>query len=135
MDVIGIDRPSSSFRKTFHHANNGMDVTSEIESRLGADIKSQQSNESSDDSSIEEIWQVDGTIKVFLQYVGRVPYLFIDGDIDYRLPVVLDPVQPGEQRLVSIPYQQRRRVISTQLHYFDHPMFGMLIEIRRYKVP
>lgn len=32
-------------------------------------------------------------------------------------------------------FQQLRRVISRQIHYFDHPMFGMVVQIRRYKIP
>ena len=110
-------------------------ILSEIENRLGTALTSEANTDDENKDTLKEIWQIDGTVKVFLQYVNRVPYLHIDGEIDYRQPLVTDPTNPSEQRLVSIPYKQLRRVISTQLHYFDHPMFGMLIEIRRFKTP
>lgn len=87
------------------------------------------------------IWQVDGYMKVFLKYINRVPYLHIDSDMFYRQPVPVTsksspaaPEQP-EYKLVSVPFKQLRRVISNQLHYFDHPLFGMVVEIRRYERP
>lgn len=38
-------------------------------------------------------------------------------------------------KLASVPFSEQRRVISKQLHYFDHPLFGMIIELRRYQPP
>ena len=32
-------------------------------------------------------------------------------------------------------FSQNRRVISKEVHYFDHPYMGMIVKIRRYKVP
>ncbi|QJR79509.1 hypothetical protein CA267_001210 [Alteromonas pelagimontana] len=86
------------------------------------------------------IWQIDGELKVFLKYINRVPYLHIDTELFYRQPVPIegDTVNPNEAptyRLASVPFKQVRRVISKQLHYFDHPLFGMVVEIRRYKRP
>ncbi|WP_414830612.1 CsiV family protein [Alteromonas sp. H39] len=87
------------------------------------------------------IWQLDGYMKVFLKYINRVPYLHIDSEMFYRQPVPVTaklsstaPDQP-EYKLVSVPFKQLRRVISNQLHYFDHPLFGMVVEIRRYERP
>ncbi len=89
------------------------------------------------------IWQIDGGIKVFLRYINRVPYLHIDSELFYRQPVPLDTVDRTQStsaplpkyKLVSVPFSQLRRVISTQIHYFDHPLFGMIVEIRRYRKP
>lgn len=103
------------------------------------------------------IWEVDGTIKVFLKYINRVPYLHIDGDMFYRQPVPLsyfsenelmdttkrshqknsiaNNEQPEKYKLVSVPLTEQRRVISKQLHYFDHPLFGFVVQIRRYNRP
>ena len=122
-----------TFSSTTSRTEN--DIVKRVEQRLGVALGGEDSDIITTDNVDTEIWQFDGTIKVFLQYVGRVPYLFIDGDIGYRQPISLDLTDPSKQVLVSIPYKQQRRVISTQLHYFDHPMFGMLIEIRRFKVP
>ena len=49
----------------------------------------------------------------------------------------LSPTEPQQlaYQLVSIPLSEQRRVISKQLHYFDHPLFGFVVQIRRYKRP
>ena len=83
------------------------------------------------------IWQMDGYLKVYLKNINQVPYLHIDSRLFYRQPVPLaasDATQP-EYELVAVPFHQVRRVISKQLHYFDHPLFGMVVKIRRFKVP
>lgn len=97
------------------------------------------------------IWEIDGTMKVFLKYINRVPYLHIDSDMFYRQPVTENYFLGGDEnelsldesttahsvtyRLASVPLAEQRRVISTQLHYFDHPLFGFVVQIRRYKRP
>ncbi|WP_346993657.1 CsiV family protein [Alteromonas gracilis] len=105
------------------------------------------------------IWEIDGTMKVFLKYINRVPYLHIDSALFYRQPVPLsyfsnsdiDAINQTialnsadndngaatevEYRLASVPLAEQRRVISTQLHYFDHPLFGFIVQIRRYQRP
>ncbi|MGJ8679954.1 CsiV family protein [Paraglaciecola sp.] len=112
-----------------------------------------------------QIWQIDGNIKVYLKNVGRVPYLHIDSNLDYRTPVYdsdieeftpenllatdklaaqlgnIDEVSPSSNEintanfLQSANFNQLRRVISKQVHYFDHPLFGMIVRIHRYKWP
>ncbi len=106
------------------------------------------------------IWQLDGNVKVFLKYINRVPYLHIDSNLFYRQPIplsdLIDIDESGsanntfanqtederlnsetlpEYKLASVPFSEQRRVISKQLHYFDHPLFGMIIELRRYHPP
>jgi hypothetical protein len=98
-----------------------------------------------------EIWQLEGELKVYLQNVGRTPYLHIDSNFDYRQPVYDASLQnPSSQqqeaivvgahntqpnRLESINVKHFKRVISKQLHYFDHPLFGMVVYISRYQWP
>lgn len=107
-------------------------------------------------TKLEDIWQLDGSIKVYLQNVGRVPYLHIDNQLDYRQAIYraelssessqdLDVTMPVEgitngqlqepNYLQSVTFNQLRRVISKQVHYFDHPLFGMIIRIHRYRWP
>lgn len=87
------------------------------------------------------IWQLDGYMKVFLKYINQVPYLHIDSEVFYRQPVPVatppsaEAAEQPEYKLVSVPFKQLRRVISNQIHYFDHPLFGMVVEIRRYERP
>lgn len=38
-------------------------------------------------------------------------------------------------KLTSHPMKQHRKVRSTEIHYFDHPTMGMVIQIRRFKIP
>ncbi|MCW8090616.1 CsiV family protein [Alteromonas sp. ASW11-130] len=85
------------------------------------------------------IWKLDGYMKVFLKYINRVPYLHIESELFYRQPIPINSAQQEQQnpqyRLVSVPFQQMRRVISKQIHYFDHPLFGMVVQIRRHQLP
>ena len=110
------------------------------------------------------IWEIDGTIKVFLKYINRVPYLHVDSEMYYRQPVPMHyfsnefgdefsnedasttnisnekgsaaTYSEGQAyKLVSVPLIEQRRIISTQLHYFDHPLFGFVVQVRRYNRP
>ena len=95
-------------------------------------------NTQSDVKRLPPIWELDGFIQIYLKYINRVPYLHINSELFYRQPVLSANTLPGAPpayELVSIPFSQQRRVISTQLHYFDHPLFGMLVQIRRYDRP
>ena len=95
-------------------------------------------NTQSDIKRLSPIWELDGFIQIYLKYINRVPYLHINSELFYRQPVLSASSLPGAPpayELVSIPFSQQRRVISTQLHYFDHPLFGMLVQIRRYDRP
>lgn len=95
------------------------------------------------EDEITPIWELDGGIKIFLKYINRVPYLHIDSQLAFRqATVVNDALIPVSEQdtassyeLVSVPFTQVRRVISKQVHYFDHPLFGFVIELRRYKRP
>ncbi|WP_293751592.1 CsiV family protein [uncultured Paraglaciecola sp.] len=105
---------------------------------------------------LKELWQLDGGMTVYLRNVGRVPYLHIDSNIDFRQPtfssktpvkikqlsdnlaeqgaIAVNQVQQPNY-LQSVNFNQLRRVISKQVHYFDHPLFGMVVSINRYRWP
>lgn len=116
-------------------------------------FKQLQNNEQSviQDLALQEIWQLDGDIKVFLQNVGSTPYLHIESKMDFRQPV-FDPslIMPADKSkatvmtgnvsrepnvIQNVKFTQFKRVISKQLHYFDHPLFGMVVHITRYNWP
>ncbi|ALS98812.1 CsiV family protein [Lacimicrobium alkaliphilum] len=105
---------------------------------------------------VDQLWELDGWFKVYLQYINRVPYLHVDSELIYRAEgppglmqqsslatesqfISQDNLSADETenryQLYSLPFQQLRRVISTQIHYFDHPMFGMVVQLRRYHKP
>ena len=43
-------------------------------------------------------------------------------------------LQPGNDLTVkSIRFQQNKRVRSNEIHYFDHPYMGMIVQIRRHE--
>ncbi len=92
-------------------------------------------------------WSLDGFFKVNLNY-----YLYITADFTVmnmslaekasqalRLSALGDNIT--EQTLANekvykpIRFQQNRRVISGEVHYFDHPYIGMIVQIRKHKRP
>ena len=80
----------------------------------------------------QQKYELEGQLKVFLDYVNQVPYLHIDTEFKhYRLEI--DNEQNGV--LQSFPLKQRRRVISKQIHYFDHPAFGLIVRLERFTPP
>jgi hypothetical protein len=92
-------------------------------------------------------WFIDGFFNIHLQH-----YLFITADfniLDKNLselatarltesaPDVL-PTQGKTSKPIqakSIRFKQDRRVISGEVHYFDHPYMGMIVQIRPYTKP
>jgi hypothetical protein len=95
------------------------------------------------------VWEIDGLFKVYLQLLGGVPYLHVDSELNYRQPGDL-PVdselavfqdfgsslnEDPEAFLHSYQFKQLRRIISKQIHYFDHPAFGLIVQLRRYHPP
>lgn len=87
------------------------------------------------------LWELDGTLHVYL--VGN--YLHIQNNLQLRqietaLPAELSLAMQAEQTLVGADSRQLiqtylltqlRRVISHETHYFDHPKFGVVVQIRR----
>jgi len=121
-----------------------------------AEILTEQQTTKTASLIIKEIWRLDGGITVYLRNVGRIPYLHIDSNLDIRQPIY-DPNKAQELEalstnlseqgamvvnqlqqpnfLKSVNFNQLRRVISKQVHYFDHPLFGMIVRINRHRWP
>lgn len=90
----------------------------------------------------QDVWEFDGLMHIYL--VGN--YLHIDGEFNLRDEISL-PAQASEleaqaraeleDEAAEIPFlqayyfQQLRRVISHETHYFDHPEYGVIVQIRR----
>ena len=102
------------------------------------------------------IWQLDGLLKIYLNR-----FLFIEPNFDFRkveqvkviaedsMPLLNSPALANTDEVIEVidnkpeyvdkltshPMSQHRRVRSTEVHYFDHPNMGMIIQIRRFKIP
>lgn len=151
--------------------NNAEDLFARIDNALAnktpinyvqSEVITEQQAVSPNTNILKELWRIDGGITVYLRNVGRVPYLHIDSDLDFRRPI-FDPnkAEPIEDFSNNLPelgaitvdtqqqqpsylqpnflqsanFNQLRRVISKQIHYFDHPLFGMIVLINRYRWP
>jgi hypothetical protein len=92
------------------------------------------------------VWELDGNINIYLSH-----YLYIETDLFMRKVSrkLMDP-NHGELTnfnsgqvtqkvmmpfLQTIPLQQNRRVRSGQIHYFDHPQMGIVMQIRKMAQP
>lgn len=90
----------------------------------------------------ENVWELDGLMRIYL--VGN--YLHIETNLNLRDPDHFLEQQSSTKDQAEawlsgakeeVPFlraynlKQLRRVISHEKHYFDHPKFGMLVEIRR----
>jgi len=94
-------------------------------------------------------WYVDGYLTIHLNH-----YLYINADFSIMNKTLAeqatDKLEPTSQAatnaknqssttaingLNTIHFTQDRRVISQEIHYFDHPYLGMIIQIRRYSEP
>jgi hypothetical protein len=75
---------------------------------------------------------IDGTIKLI-----RKRFLHVEADILYRAPYIDDPANPltREQWPQAFRLTESRRMRSRELHYLDHPMFGILIVATPYEPP
>ena len=91
-----------------------------------------QLKETQDKAMIDttSVFEFEGLVTIYIKYINRVPYLHIDSHALFNTSRVADPLT-----IIPHTFKQRRRIISNQVHYFDHPYFGMVIELRRYKRP
>ncbi|WP_127347844.1 CsiV family protein [Pseudidiomarina mangrovi] len=89
----------------------------------------------------QPVWELDGLLHIYL--VGN--YLHIDSQLELRQPqpVVFSSISLAEQAQAALQQgsnnlflrrfelDQLRRVISHETHYFDHPKFALVVQIRR----
>ncbi|KDC55134.1 peptidoglycan binding protein CsiV [Pseudoalteromonas sp. S3431] len=65
-------------------------------------------------------WELEGLFKIHLRH-----YLYITADFD-----ISQKLENGD--IESARFSQFRRVISSEIHYFDHPRMGMIVQIRKF---
>lgn len=87
------------------------------------------SEDASNTTFANETGELEGYIKVILSR-----YLHVDTDIAFRAqpqgPDVFDFSEETKEPVVYRLKQLRRRIRSTELHYLDNPVLGMLITMR-----
>ncbi len=99
------------------------------------------------------VWQLDGWLNIYLDR-----YLFIEARLDLREPgerhwareenevsaliaeteeenLRVDTASTAEPYLFTIRMDQNRRARSQEIHYFDHPKLGLVVQIRRMAQP
>ncbi|QSX38567.1 peptidoglycan binding protein CsiV [Shewanella sedimentimangrovi] len=99
-------------------------------------------------SDPEPVWQLDGTLNIYLSH-----YLYIETDLRLRTPGTrqvpqlsmtvddvptttdMSPQMEQQAFLYAISMVQNRRVRSGEIHYFDHPKLGMVVQIRKMAQP
>lgn len=74
-------------------------------------------------------WFLDGFFKVHLDH-----YLYITADFNVFNQDQLKLGNEDDKKLAAklINFNQNRRVITGEIHYFDHPYIGMIVQIRRF---
>lgn len=83
-------------------------------------------------------WQVNGTLTI-----SKKRFISVNADIYLNLPFVeVSPMlnnkpllYPNSDGLVSFKLAETRRMRTGELHYFDHPLLGMLVKITSEKTP
>ena len=78
-------------------------------------------------------WTLDGLFRVHLNH-----YLYITADfnmLDTSSTVGSLNEKDETPKVKSIRFKQNRRVISGEIHYFDHPYMGMIVQIRKHARP
>jgi len=74
-------------------------------------------------------WFLDGFFKVHLDH-----YLYITADFNIlgQSPVKSTNNDSDKVDARVINFSQNKRVITGEIHYFDHPYIGMIVQIRRF---
>jgi len=82
-------------------------------------------------------WYLDGFFRLHLHR----NYLNITADFNILSKTLADyeseALLPDAQEVVfeTINFDQKRRIISKEIHYFDHPHMGIIVQVRRYNRP
>ncbi|KGJ89877.1 CsiV family protein [Colwellia psychrerythraea] len=114
-----------------------------IVAQLSADINVQETlltmNNSAEKQAVIKAplqpWSIDGLFKVHLDH-----YLYINTELNMveptnkssRLTKDKTSTEMSLNKNQVISFKQNRRVITGEIHYFDHPYIGMVVQIRRF---
>jgi hypothetical protein len=78
-------------------------------------------------------WSIDGFLKVEVsRYLHlTADFSVVDTSLEEQATKRLQP--ENDLTVKSIRFQQNKRMRSNEIHYFDHPYMGMIVQIRRHK--
>lgn len=117
------------------HIHGGKDYRDEFPERLQVIWSLDENDQLVQTIPEVDLEQLDGTVSVVL---GR--FLHINTDLIFRHPVADPTPHQGEQvpsapHLVDFRIRLHRRMRSGELHYLDHPLLGILVEITPVQQP
>ncbi len=74
-------------------------------------------------------WFLDGFLKIHLDH-----YLYITADFNVVSQSIEKDISSSADstKLKLINFSQNKRAITGEIHYFDHPYIGMIVQIRRF---
>lgn len=72
----------------------------------------------------QQVWQLDGVIRPYNQRM-----LFADTEFNFR------QLSAGGEQLFTFYSKENVRLLLGELHYLDHPKFGLILQIRRFTPP
>lgn len=94
-------------------------------------------------STHKPVWKIDGILNIYLNH-----FLYVETRLNLRkegtkdldisqdyLNEIIDENSQAVPFLYAFPLTQNRRVRSDEIHYFDHPKMGMILQIRKMEQP
>ncbi len=109
------------------YSDDGLPIEHNSDAQYGLDSYYSQ-------SPLQPIWQLDGAINIYLDH-----YLYIETALtlreEGRKTNEIDGSTSSMPYLFKVWMAQNKRVISNEVHYFDHPNMGMLLQIRKMEQP
>lgn len=129
-------------------ADETINLGSFLEDFLGQKEEIDKNEDQGIELNIEALNQIEGTITL-----SRARYLHVWTDLIYRIPseyLIVDPpntesfdlestnvdtLNTFEQPLVSFRLQEHRRMRSKEIHYIDHPLFGIIVLATPFELP
>lgn len=153
--ALAMQQANSSESVSTADLSNSSD--NEIQStQVVADSEENLTNDNPQIAQSADKWEIDGNLKIYLEH-----YLFVDSQLTVRqlgtekiksakttqtfevvksennVEVIKpsDLIEPENEQLETVInetlFAQNRRLRSSEIHYFDHPLMGMIIQIRK----
>jgi hypothetical protein len=77
-------------------------------------------------------WTIEGFLKVEVEHFLHITADFNVINMSLAEQATNELVTKQPVKLKSIRFEQNKRVRSKEIHYFDHPYMGMIVQIRRH---